>query len=79
MEFIKARLKINWEMVKELLNGIMARFTLVNGKLVQKMEMVFGNLTMEVYIKENGKWINNMGKENMCIHQVHIKVNLLNL
>lgn len=42
-------------MVKGLLNGIMDKHTLVNGKLAQKMDMVFGNLQMVVYIKDNGK------------------------
>jgi hypothetical protein len=42
-------------MEKELLNGVMVKHTLVNGKLVLKMGMVFGNRMMVVYIKDNGK------------------------
>lgn len=42
------------DLVMELLNGIMAKYSKDNGERAQKMGMAFGSLREEITIKDSG-------------------------
>lgn len=65
-------------MVKVILNGTMDKLIMVNGNQEQRMDTDYGKVQTVVYMKEIGKWINNMEKGNMFIQQALIKANLSN-
>lgn len=54
-------------MEKENLNGIMEKYFKVSGEMVKRMDLVFGNLQREIFIKDNGEIIDSMEKDTMCI------------
>ena len=52
------------EMGKEYKNGIMETNMMVNGQMIYKVEKVLTNIKTGIFIKDNGKRISIMGKEN---------------
>lgn len=54
-------------MEKENLNGIMEKYFKVSGEMVKRMDLVFGNLQREIFIKDNGEIIDSMEKDTMYI------------
>lgn len=78
MESIRGSLSMELEKVMEHFNGTTDRFLKDNGKMEQKMDLVFGNLQKEIFMREIGCLTDNMEKVYISIGSVLIKENLLN-
>lgn len=46
----------------ELSNGIMGKFLKDYGRMEQRMDLEYGSLQKEIFMKENGALIDNMEK-----------------
>ena len=57
-------------MVKEYKNGTMVQNMMVNGKMINQMDMVYFTMLMVMYIKVFGKMIKQMEKEFLLVQMV---------